>query len=124
MPKTRMESSVRKTFLNPQSATGTLKCCFVRIGSQKKIFVKNIKLIDIRIFLTIMKKICKTIIKRYAAIGSPCLAPRFRGKYFEVVPQFMTQLSLPFNKSLTKQINKILAKTMLFKTTNKKSMID
>ena len=51
-----------------------------------------------------MKKISKTIIKMYAAIGSPCLAPRLRGKCFVVVPPFMTQLSLPFNKGFTKSI--------------------
>ena len=67
-------------------------------------FVKILSLLILGFSLSMMKKISKTIIKRYAAIGSPYPAPRFRGKHYVVLPPFMTQLSLPFNKKLIKSI--------------------
>ena len=80
------------------------KGCVISISSQKKILSKILSLFILGFSLTMIKKISKTIIKRYAAIGSPCLALRFRREIFCSLPPFITQLSLPFNKSLTKSI--------------------
>ena len=65
-----------------------------------------------------MKNISNATMKRYAAIGSPCLAPLARLKYCDVTPPFMTQLSFLFNNVLIQSMKKA-PKPNLLRAANK-----